>query len=152
MGLMQRSKGKGGEREVAGIIRDLTGWDVRRRVRQHDGDSDLTGVDGWCVEVKRHKTATRGQIALWWLQTTEQAARQRPGGENGATGLKKALLPVLIYRKDRDEWRAVWPLLLDSPPSTWLYSLTAESTIDGWVAIARELEAGRMIDGKLAGL
>jgi hypothetical protein len=46
MSAMQRNKGKTGEREVAAIVRELTGWDVRRRVRQHDGDSDLEGVPG----------------------------------------------------------------------------------------------------------
>ena len=68
---MQRNKGAGGEREIAGIMRDLTGWDVRRRVRQHDGDSDLEGVPGWSVEVKRHRTASRGDIAGWWRHTEE---------------------------------------------------------------------------------
>lgn len=47
MSAMQRNKGKAGERELTGLLRDLTGWDVQRRVRQHDGDSDLVGVPGW---------------------------------------------------------------------------------------------------------
>ena len=53
MGRAQREKGKRGEREVAALIRDLLGYEVRRRVRQHDGDSDLVGVPGWSIEVKR---------------------------------------------------------------------------------------------------
>lgn len=85
MSLMQRSKGKAGEREAAALVRELTGWDVQRRVRQHDGDSDLQGVPGWSVEVKRHRTATRGDLTRWWAQTVAQAGD---------------LLPVLLYRVD----------------------------------------------------
>lgn len=70
---MQRDKGKAGEREVAELVRELTGWDVWRRVRQHGGDSDLEGVPGWSVEIKRHRTATRGDLAQWWAQTVAQA-------------------------------------------------------------------------------
>ena len=97
MSASQRNKGKAGERELAAAIRDATGWDVRRRVRQHDGDSDLEGVPGWSVESKRHKAAQRGDIRAWWAQTVEQAER---------TGS----IPVLFFRADRDEWRAVWPV------------------------------------------
>lgn len=52
---LSRTKGKAGEREIAAIVRDITGWDVRRRVRQHDSDDDLVGIPGWAPEVKRHK-------------------------------------------------------------------------------------------------
>lgn len=94
MSAMQRTKGQKGEREAAGLIEELTGWKVRRRVRQHDGDSDLVGVPGWSVEVKRAKEA---HIAAWWRQAVQQAA------QDGTT------TPVLVYRIDRRDWRAVWP-------------------------------------------
>src|SRR5689334_7934749 len=97
MGMKSRNKGKVGEREIAAIVRDLTGWEGRRKVRQLDGESDLEGVPGWCVEVKRHATATRGEVREWWCQTREQAEAEKA-------------VPVLFYRKDRDEWRAVWPM------------------------------------------
>ena len=129
MTAMQRNKGKGGELEVAGIVRELTGWDVRRKVRQHSGDSDLEGVPGWCVEVKRHAQAGRGDLARWWTQTTEQAA-------------KASMLPVLFYRLDRDQWRAVWPLavtLVQQHADYWRgYEWTAETSIDAWAAAARD--------------
>lgn len=99
MSAKQLTKGAVGEREIATIVRELTGWDVRRRVRQHDGDSDLEGVPGWSVEVKRHRSASRGDIAAWWHQTVNQAERA-------------AALPVLFFRVDRDAWRAVWPLVV----------------------------------------
>jgi hypothetical protein len=33
MSAMQRTKDQSGEREIAGIVRDLTGWDIRRRAQ-----------------------------------------------------------------------------------------------------------------------
>jgi hypothetical protein len=134
MGAMQRTKGQTGEREAAALIRDLTGWDVRRRVRQHDGDSDLEGVPGWSVEIKRHASASRGDIAAWWAQAVAQA---RPAG----------LLPVLLYRRDRDQWRAVWPVgvhLALQERDYWTgYEWTVEGTPDAWAAVAREINTTR---------
>lgn len=97
MGLKSRTKGKAGEREIAALLADLTGLQVKRRVRQHDGDSDLEGVPGWCIEVKRHARASRANIRNWWAQAVEQSERVNA-------------VPVLLYRQDRDDWRAVWPL------------------------------------------
>lgn len=65
MSVTSRTKGQTGEREIAAIVRDLTGWDVRRRVRQHEGDGDLEGIPGWSVEVKRHRQAQRADITHW---------------------------------------------------------------------------------------
>ena len=87
MSAMQQFKSQAAESEIAALVRELTGWDVRRRVRQHDGDSDLQSVRGWSVKVKRHRSAARGDIAAWWRQAVAQA------GE---------LLPVLFFRVDRD--------------------------------------------------
>jgi Holliday junction resolvase len=129
MGLMSRNKGKAAEREVAALLADLTGLQVKRRVRQHDGDSDLEGLPGWCVEVKRHAKAPRASVRQWWKQATEQAARV------GA-------VPVLLYRQDFDAWRAVWPLsvtLTQQSAAMWVdYELTAEGTPEAWAAVLRE--------------
>jgi len=127
---MQRNKGKAGERDAAAIVRDLTGWDVRRRVRQHEGDSDLTGAPGWAIEVKRHRRATRGDLARWWVQSVAQA------GE---------LVPVLLYRLDRDAWRAVWPLAVlahQQRADFWRgYEWTADTSLEGWAAVALDKAA-----------
>ncbi|CAE6768580.1 hypothetical protein R69619_03734 [Paraburkholderia nemoris] len=132
MGAMQRRKGGDGEREIAALVRDLTGWDVRRRVRQHEGDSDLEGVPGWCVEVKRHARATRADVRGWWEQTVRQAASD-------------GLLPVLFWRQDRDEWRGVWPVALllgVQCAQTWMaYALSVEGTVEAWAAVARNINA-----------
>lgn len=136
MSASQRTKGQGGEREIAAIIRDLTGWDIRRRVRQHDGDSDLEGVPGWSVEVKRHKTAGRGEIEAWWRQAVAQA---------------KGTLPALFFRPDgARSWRAVWPLsvhLTMQRTEMWAdYVWSVEGSPQAWAAVARELIMAPRLD------
>ncbi len=127
MSVTQRGKGQSGELEIANILRELTGWDVRRRVRQHGGDSDLEGAPGWTVEVKRHRTAGRADIASWWRQAATQAAGK---------------MPVLFYRLDRGDWRAVWPLLVcRAEPAANVrldYEWTVEGTPLSWAAVAQE--------------
>jgi hypothetical protein len=131
MSKVSRTKSQAGELEIAGLIRGLTGWGVRRRVRQHESDSDLEGVPGWSVEVKRHRSATRGDIAGWWAQTVAQAERA------GA-------VPVLFFRLDRDSWRAVWPVTVSITeqfaPMWTAYEWTAEGTVQAWSTVARELQ------------
>ncbi len=130
MTAMSRTKGKAGEREVAALVRNLTGWEVRRRVRQHAGDSDLEGVPGWSVEVKRHAGAGRADIARWWAQTVAQAERADA-------------VPVLFFRLDRDAWRAVWPIALHLTEQSALmwtdYAWTVEASVEAWAAASREL-------------
>lgn len=130
MSAASRTKGKAGERDAAGLIRDLLGFDVRRRVRQHVGDSDLVGIPNWSLEVKRHKAACRAEIRAWWTQTVEQAG---------------ALLPCLIYRLDRDSWRAVWPLAIHlgvQRADYWRdYAMTVEGSVEAWCSAAREIGA-----------
>lgn len=122
MGLMSRSKGKAGERDAAALIRGLTGHDVRRRVRQHGWDSDLEGVPGWSVEVKRHRRATPAVIAEWWRQAALQAVRS-------------GSLPLLLYREDRSEWRARWPLSLVIAAPVDVADWTADTTPEAWAAV-----------------
>lgn len=114
-------------RKAAGLVRDLTGWDVQSRVRQHGGDSDLVVVPGWSIEVKRRRSATDAVSAKWWAQAVAQAGSDRP---------------VLLYRVDRGDWRAVWPLAALLAPSgmgTWLvFRWTVNSGLEAWTAVARE--------------
>ncbi len=128
MGMLSRQKGKRGEREIANLISDITGWDVQRRVRQYDGDSDLLGVPGWSVEVKRYAQASPSSIRGWW----EQAVLECEQGEK----------PVLFYRVNRGDWRAVWPLYVlikAAPTYEWLeYEWTTEGSVQAWAAVARD--------------
>ena len=125
---MQRRKGQVGEREAAALIAEHTGWEVRRRVRNAAGDSDLLGVPGWSIEIKRYASATVSQIAGWWDQCVDQA-----GGQ----------LPVLFYRLNRGQWRAVWPLAVNLQvqcANQWRdYEWTVEGSIPAWAAIARDI-------------
>jgi hypothetical protein len=129
MSAMQRNKGARGERELAALIADATGWTVKRRIRQHQGDSDLEGVPGWSIECKRHARATRSDIAAWCRQAVAQATR----GDDK---------PVLFYRLDRDAWRAVWPLGVHLGGDWAGYDLTVEGSVEAWATAARDLYAG----------
>lgn len=134
MGAMQRRKGGSGERELAHLLADELGADVRRRCRQHPGDSDVLGVPGWAVECKRVKSAPRGDVATWWRQSVGQAQ---------ATGE----LPALFVRADRCEWRATWPAMLlmgGARSDGWLaFEWTCESSLAVWAAVVREQAAAR---------
>ena len=117
-GRMARGKGQSGEREVAEIISRLTGHDVRRRVRQHGGDSDLVGLPYWCVEVKRYASVPPGLVAQWWDQAVRQAR-------------DTMLLPVLFYRADRSGWRCVWNADLHRRPMPQPLCSDYEATVTG---------------------
>jgi hypothetical protein len=131
MGLKSSNKGETGEREIAALMAELTGFDVRRKVRQHHGDSDLEGIPGWSVKVKRHAKATRATVRAWWDQTVTQSQSY------GA-------IPVLLYRQDRDEWRAVWPVaVLLTMQHTAMWSgceWTTEGSMEAWCAVLRDVE------------
>ncbi len=130
---MQRRKGQSGERDAAALIRDLLGYDVRRRVRQHDGDSDLEGVPNWQIEIKRHKTALPCDLRAWWAQAVDQC--------------RDDALPALLYRLDRREWRVIWPLSVSLGVQTadmWRdYDWAVEGSPQAWAAIVREVQGGR---------
>lgn len=125
----QREKGKRGEREVVGIIKDILGLDAKRRVRQHDGDSDVMGVPGWSIEVKNCADL---RVKEWWRQTVDQA------GDD---------LPVLFFKVPRRGWRCIWPLnaivTQVTGPTMWYDpTLTCESSPDAWAVVVRE--SGRL--------
>jgi hypothetical protein len=129
-GSQSRTKGQTGEREVAAIIRELTGHDVRRRVRQHKGDADLEGLPGWSVEVKRHASTPRGMLAQWWAQAIRQAHDAKE-------------LPVLFYRGDRADWRCVWAADLHLNPKAQTirpdYAHTLDALPAAWWPLVRGL-------------
>ena len=117
-----RDKGKRGESELAKLLSELTGFDVRRRVRQYAGDSDLEGLPAWSVECKRHGNPSPAFVwGVFWPQAVAQAQASNA-------------LPLLAYRADRGLWTFVWPSdlhtgvqpirtdyphVLLAPPETW---------------------------------
>ena len=130
MGAMSRNKGKRGEREVAAIISDLLGVSASRRVRQREGDSDILGVPGWSIEVKRCEKADPADIRRWWAQAVAQAL-----------ATSECVLPALFYRPSRRDWRVVWPAsALLAGDTAWLdYEQTAESSPEVWASVVREV-------------
>lgn len=123
MGAASRTKGQTGERELAALLADLTGQDVRRRVRNHAGDDDLAGVPGWSIECKRYRATTPALVSDWWLQAQRQA--QAAGCE-----------PVLLYRADRGQWRAVWRAhLLAAPGASLPPGASVEACPATWWAL-----------------
>lgn len=129
----QRSvrRGKNSEREIAWLLSELTGLTIKRRVRQHKGDSDLEGIPGWSVEVKR---AAIAKVTKWWEQTVSQALANADNP-----------WPVLFYRIDRRQWRAVWPLSIllgavEAPERWYDFGFTVESSLTAWATVFRETQ------------
>ena len=88
MGASQRNKGANGERELAKLLYDRLGIELKRNLEQsRNGGYDLVGLP-FAIEVKRHEEL---RINEWW----EQAVRQ-------TEGLLKA--PVLAWRQSRKPW------------------------------------------------
>lgn len=127
MGAMQRRKGAQAERDVCALIRDLLGVDARRRVRQHEADSDVLGLPGFAIEVKNQRALC---IPAWWRQTVEQAGND---------------VPILIYRWC-GKWRVRWPIALAMgvpAPYQWTgLQWTADTTAEAWAAVMREHMGG----------
>ena len=88
MGRSQREKGKRGERELAGLLREY-GYDCRRGQQYcgASGDADVVGLPGIHIEGKRVEK-------LNLLDAVSQAVRDAA----------KGLLPAVFHRKDRCEW------------------------------------------------
>ena len=127
MGRFSREKGKRGERAVAQLLRLNTGKDVRRRVRQTDGDSDLVGFGHWVVEVK---FANLLRLDEWWRQAQAQT-------DDG--------LPVLIYKQSnaRQPWRVRCRLTDVAIPSrlhvgVFEPELKVDMTMDDWLVAIGE--------------
>lgn len=129
-GRSSRAKGQAGERQIARELADLLGLDVRRRVRNHAGESDLTGMPGWSIEVKHCATPS---LRAWWQQTVEQS---KPGE-----------IPVLFFRLPRKPWRAVVHIatLTGSTLSSSL-DFTVEMSLPAFAEVWREVESQRIVN------
>jgi len=140
MGRMQRTKGQSGEREFASLIFDHLGVEMRRNLSQtQNGGHDLVTGDHspagralslFAIEIKRHRSASPGAIAQWWIQTTEQA-------------VEAELIPCLAFRADRLKWRVVVPLyaVSDTQSESNSIEMAAELSVEGFGSIIREIAA-----------
>jgi hypothetical protein len=93
MPLYEREKGKSGEREVAGILREFD-LPVDRTVHNsaYFLRGDLTGVEGYHFEVKRQEVL---RLPTWLRQAADEAGDA---------------VPVVTWRQNRGEWYAALPL------------------------------------------
>lgn len=93
MGKPSREKGKRGERELAGILRDY-GYDAKRGVQYHGGpDSpDVVGLKGVHIEVKRTEKLS--------LYDALAQSKHDAGGD----------MPIVIHRRNACEWVVIQPL------------------------------------------
>lgn len=154
MGANPRTKGAGGEREVAtmlnGIIVQvmtsmafpaeqiaLATKTVQRNQNQSAvGGCDLTNVFGMAVEVKRQEALS---VPAWWRQTVASAERNNE-------------LPVLIYRQNRKPWHIrtyAWLILPGGDPGSWARQkqIVAEFDLDAFKAWFAEWVKGKLEQG-----
>ena len=88
MGKMSQRKGRSGEYELANILRDVYGYEVKRgSVFLHQ--SDMIGLMGIHPEVKRVEHLN---IHTAMEQAKEEAKKRKDG------------LPTVFHRRNRTEW------------------------------------------------
>ncbi len=94
LGRKSREKGKRGEREIAGILREHGYLEARRGVQYsgRTGAADVIGLPGWHIEVKRVENFNL-------IAAAEQAERDAQAGERW----------VVFYRPSRKPWLAALP-------------------------------------------
>jgi hypothetical protein len=140
MAKKSQTKGSAGEREVVALLSDRLGVKFERntyRQRMEAGHYDVVGLDWLALEVKRYRKCSQSDVRAWWVETCLQA--------DWATQV-----PVLFYRGDRCDWRAVVPL-------GWIIKtaldvsgvvlcdrklIPAELTVDGFCDLVRPLIKG----------
>jgi hypothetical protein len=137
-----RRKGKAGENEFAGLVRDHLGVRLCRNLDQtRDGGRDLLvaadeegpvadALQLLAIEVKRRQRATQHLLERWWAQALQQAEADD-------------LVPCLAYREDRQPWRVVLPMRFvnaDLHPSLEL-QWTMAMSVAGFACVIRELAA-----------
>jgi Holliday junction resolvase len=92
-GRMARNKGAAGERELAGILTDELGFEVKRKLGQaRDGGDDIQ-LGKYRIEVKRREALRLDD----WCQQIEACCDPRE-------------VPIVAYRRNGQPWRAVVPM------------------------------------------
>lgn len=123
-----RQKGKGGEQELAKMLREEMGFDVTRNLNQtRDSGHDLLGLEPFAVEVKREKAI---RLPAWWRQAVTQAETA-------------GMHPALAYRMDRKGWRVRIPMaaMIDGLGPVDDLEWTADISLAAFCAVVRERQA-----------
>ena len=135
MAKFSRSKGKRGELEAIHALEDLLGVPLSREHGQsanggHDCTIPLGGGMVVALEVKRCETECHSE---WWTQAALSAERV-PGG-----------LPVVLWRRSRQPWRARvplgWLMGVDWPLDGWA-DTTAVLSLEAFALVLRDRGAG----------
>jgi Holliday junction resolvase len=88
-----RSKGNAGERELAKILTDELGFEVKRKLGQaRDGGDDIE-VGKYRIEVKRREALRLDD----WCEQIEKVCDVQE-------------VPIVAYRRNGQPWRAVVPM------------------------------------------
>ena len=133
-----RTKGSGGEREVAAILHDQLGLTFKRDIEQYrQADrGDLLCVDmdfPMVIEVKRYAKGGETPRGAWWDQCCK-----------AATAADK--WPLLVWRYDRMDWRWRLPAALvqrlnDKPDYSLDWSYAVEMDTRTAMTLIREVLA-----------
>ena len=92
-GRMARNKGARGENELAGILTDELGFEVKRKLGQaRDGGDDIQ-VGKYRIEVKRREALRLDD----WCEQIEKVCDVQE-------------VPIVAYRRNGQPWRAVVPM------------------------------------------
>ena len=113
-----RAKGKAGERELIGELKDLlppemTSELTRNLDQTRDGGHDILGLGDWALEVKRYAEVKPADLERFWEQAVTQARNDNKR-------------PALAYRQDRRPWRFVLRISDVGFESGELYEHTVE--------------------------
>lgn len=100
----KRRKGANGENELAAILSDELGVVVKRKLGQaRDGGHDIE-IGRFLIEVKRQE---RLAIEAWCKQVEAACTTVSKIDANGELGDP---VPVVVFRRNGEPWRAVVPL------------------------------------------
>ena len=100
----RRNKGATGERELAALLTEQLGFEVKRKLGQaRDGGHDIE-IGRFCIEVKRQE---RLAIEDWCRQVELSVTTSAEIDSEGSIG---SPVPVVIFRRSGQPWRAVVPL------------------------------------------
>lgn len=100
----KRQKGANGERELATLLSNELGFEVKRQLGQaRDGGHDIQ-VGRFVIEVKRQE---RLAIESWCQQVELACTTVSKLDQDGDLGDP---VPVVVYRRNGQPWRAVVPL------------------------------------------
>lgn len=125
-----RAKGKAGERELIGELKELlppemTSELTRNLDQTRDGGHDILGLGDWALEVKRYAEVKPADLERFWEQATTQARNDNKR-------------PVLAYRQDRRPWRVVLRISDVGGSGGELYEHTVEMALSLFAQIVRK--------------